>query len=232
MRRSLHVVFIPLLYAIAPAASAGSTCYGTPSNGRIEAAVALPAVGPNFAAYANLGVQLGRTYLHSTVAQVVIDAYRALKGTDPAARFVYGETGLRHGGPMPPHRTHQSGSSVDFMVPVRDADGRVAILPSTPANRFGYDVEFDADGRSGTLRIDFDALAAHLMHLDDQARRHGAAIARVIFDPVLTRKLLGRPQGAALKTLPFMKSKPWIRHDEHYHVDFALPCLPMKEAAG
>jgi penicillin-insensitive murein endopeptidase len=139
-----------------------------------------------------------------------------------------GETGLRQGGPMPPHRTHESGSSVDFMVPVRDADGRAAVLPSTPANRFGYDVEFDADGRFGALRIDFDALAAHLIQLDQQARRHGTAIARVIFDSVLTLTLFARPQGAALKTLPFMKAKPWIRHDEHYHVDFALPCLPMR----
>ena len=24
----------------------------------------------------------------------------------------------------------------------------------------------------------------------------------------------------------FMKGKPWVRHDEHYHVDFAAPCKP------
>lgn len=23
-----------------------------------------------------------------------------------------------------------------------------------------------------------------------------------------------------------MKGRPWVRHDEHYHVDFALPCKP------
>ena len=31
----------------------------------------------------------------------------------------------------------------------------------------------------------------------------------------------------ALKALPFMRGKPWIRHDEHYQVDFGVPCKPF-----
>jgi len=27
--------------------------------------------------------------------------------------------------------------------------------------------------------------------------------------------------------LNFMKGEAWVRHDEHYHVDFAVPCKPL-----
>ena len=146
----------------------------------------------------------------------------------PGVTFVYGETGLKNGGPMPPHRTHENGTAVDFMVPVRGREGRPAALPASALNRFGYDLEFDKDGRLDDLRIDFAAIAAHLHQLDQQSRKRGVRIARVIFDPALTRRLLATPHGASLAALPFMKSKPWIRHDEHYHVDFAIGCRKMK----
>lgn len=29
------------------------------------------------------------------------------------------------------------------------------------------------------------------------------------------------------KNIPFMKEKAWIRHDEHYHVDFSVACKPL-----
>jgi len=209
-------------------AAQASTCYGTTGNGRIDAAVALPAEGKNFAAYSKLGVQLGRTYVHATVRDILLASWTPLAQELPGLTFIYGETGLKHGGPMPPHRTHESGTSVDFMVPVRTRDGRPAVLPSLAANRYGYDLEFDSAGRGGDLQIDFSAIAAHLFHLDREARRHGAGIVRVIFDPDLTRRLLAAPGGARIKTLPFMKTTPWIRHDEHYHVDFAIRCEPLR----
>lgn len=55
----------------------------------------------------------------------------------PAKHYVYGETGLAHGGQIRPHRTHQAGLSVDFMVPVLDNANRSVPLPSTPMNKFG-----------------------------------------------------------------------------------------------
>lgn len=203
-----------------------STCAGTPANGRVQHAVALPTTGVNFGPYTQLGAQLGRTFVHATVRDIVVAAYHGLEQEQPGVEYIYGETGLRLGGPMPPHRTHRNGTSVDFMVPVRLADGRPATLPRSAANRYGYDAEFDSEGRLDGLQIDFVAIAAHLQQLDQHARRHGAGIARVIFDPALTRKLFDTPSGALLAKLPFMKAKPWVRHDEHYHVDFAVRCTP------
>jgi penicillin-insensitive murein endopeptidase len=228
--RPIFSAFAGVVFALAlPVAPVlASTCFGTPANGRIENAVPLSDKGANFAPYTKLGVLLGRTYVHATVRAIVEDAYEELKHDLPKVTFVYGETGLSHGGPMPPHRTHKNGTSVDFMVPVRKLDGSPALLPATPQNRFGYDLEFSTDGKLGDLHIDFNAITAHLAQLEKQARNRGVRIARVIFDPELTRRLSGTLQGKKLASLPFMKMKPWIRHDEHYHVDFAIDCRPLR----
>jgi len=192
-----------------------STCFGNSGSGRIEGAVALPLAGANFGTYSELGLKLGRTYVHTQVRDVVLGAYSTLSRSTPDVQYVYGETGLRTGGPMPPHRTHENGTSVDFMVPVRGRDGLPAPLPRNAHNHYGYDLEFDSAGQLGDLRIDFAAIAAHLAQLDVEARRHGFGIARVILAPEYIPKVLATPAGQRLKSLPFMKTRPWVRHDEH-----------------
>lgn len=210
---------------VAPSISLASTCYGTVANGRLEQGVQLPRQGANFEAYSRLGGQLGRTYVHDAVSGMVLDAYRALEQAAPGKKFVYGETGLAAGGPMRPHKTHQSGLSVDFMVPVLNAAGTSVPLPGTLVNKFGYAIEFDNQGRAGNLLIDYEAMAEHLYQLDQAARRRKLSLTQVIFDPALTASLLKTRRGAYLRQhVHFMKQRPWIRHDEHYHVDFAVPC--------
>ena len=207
--------------------AAESRCFGTVSNGRIEASVKLPAGGPNFTAYSTLAAAAGRTHVHSVVAEVVTAAYAALQTRSPSTTYVYGETGWPSGGRFRPHRTHQNGLSVDFFVPVRNAEGQSVPLPTGVTDRLGYDIEFDAAARYGEYSIDFPALAEHLYQLHLAAKSRGVGIALVIFDPLFMPRLRATPRGGyLLQNLPFMKGKPWVRHDEHYHVDFAVPCQP------
>ena len=204
-----------------------SECFGTVSRGRIEGSVALPGSGPNFSPYSQLGVALGRTHVHAQVAEIVADAYAALALRTAEIRYVYGETGGPSGGRLRPHRSHQNGLSVDFFVPVRDAAGRSVPIPTSADDKWGYDIEFDADARWGDYRIDFPALAEHLYELHRAASARGLGIAQVIFDRPYLPRLFATPRGPWLKQhLVFMKAKPWVRHDEHYHVDFAVPCKP------
>ncbi len=135
------------------------------AQGRIEDAVKLPLEGTNFRAYSPLAAGLGRTHVHEQVAAVLVRSFATLQREQPNLQFVYGETGKKHGGPMPPHRTHQNGLSVDLFVPVRDAAGRSVPLPTPVTLRFGYDIEFDAQGRWQDYRIDFDAFALWLRAL-------------------------------------------------------------------
>ena len=218
-----------LLAATAAIAQPPSACFGTTSNGRLEGAMKLPARGDNFSAYSTAGRLLGRTYVHSTVHAIVLDAYDALADALPDRVFVYGETGKRKGGEFRPHRTHQNGLSVDFMVPVTDADGRSVTLPTHAMNKWGYGVEFDATGRVDDLSIDFHAIAEHLFALHRAALARDADIRRVIFDPALQPFLHASERWPYLREhLQFSTRPSWVRHDDHYHVDFDIRCQPMR----
>lgn len=208
--------------------AAESICYGTVGNGRLQNAVPLPSSGDNFSPYSSAAHLLGRTYVHSKVAEVVVASYAALAKNAPGKVFVYGESGWASGGRFRPHHTHQNGLSVDFMVPVVDRTGRSVPLPTGIGNKWGYAIEFDADARFGQYRIDFEALAEHLHQLHTTARAHSIGIALVIFDPPYLGRLFATARGRYLEqNLKFLRGKSWWRHDEHYHVDFDVPCEPM-----
>lgn len=227
MRLSLKLAVLSLVAAVAPVHAAQSQCYGTVSKGRIEGSVKLPLSGANFSAYSTLAASAGRTHVHTTVAEVLTASYAALQKTSPSVTYVYGETGWPSGGRIRPHRTHQNGLSVDFFVPVRNAKAKSVPLPTGLDNRWGYDIEFDEEAMYGGYSIDFPALAEHLYQLDLAAKARGVGIALVIFETSYLPRLFATPRGAYLQqNLPFMKGKPWVRHDEHYHVDFAVPCKP------
>lgn len=218
-----------LLYAMEDATQA-STSTGEIASGRLQQGRRLPTRGENFSSYSELGSLLGRTHVHSAVHDTLLDAYAALKSSHPRHRFVYAETGWPKGGSFAPHHTHQNGLSVDFVVPVvkRPSHGEDPPPPSSLYcglwNMWCYGVTFDAEGHTATHAIDFEALGAHLIALDDAARTHGTRIERVILAPDLRAHLLATSHGAAIeKRLQFLQGKAWVRHDDHYHVDFAKP---------
>jgi penicillin-insensitive murein endopeptidase len=166
--------------------------------------------------------------VHSKVREVVLAAYAALQTTAPSKVFVYGETGWKSGGRFRPHRTHQNGLSVDFFVPVTDANGKSVPLPTGVGNKWGYSIEFGANAKYGEYSIDFEALAEHLYQLHSAAKANDVGISLVILDPPFLPKLFAAARGRYLEqNLPFMRGKSWWRHDEHYHVDFSVPCKPI-----
>lgn len=202
--------------------AAPSQSHGTTGNGRLENGKRLPTTGSNFTTYSRLGALLGRTSVHEKVRAAVVDAFESVRQDQPSIIYTIGETGWPRGGRFRPHKSHQNGLSVDFMVPVL-RHGAPTRLPVNLSNKFGYGLQFDSEGKTGDLEIDFEAIAAHLYHLDRAARRNGLAIEVVIFDNELQKKLFATEQGRDLKErIRFSIKQPWIRHDEHYHVDFVL----------
>jgi penicillin-insensitive murein endopeptidase len=202
-----------------------SACHGTVANGSLERGRRLPYSGDNYRAYSIVGFLSGRTFVHGAVRDAMRDAYAELSKSRPELRFVYAESGWPWGGSFAPHKTHANGTAADFHVPVRTLDGQVAELPASPFNQFGYSVEFDKAGRTGSYKIDFEAMALHLLALDRAATAHGIRIRRVIFDVDLQPKLAATAAGAqVMRRLGFNKRQAWVRHDEHYHVDFDVPC--------
>lgn len=207
--------------------AAESECYGTTAHGYLKNGVQLPTSGNNFEGYSHIARVAGRTYVHSAVRDIMLVSYKNLETELPDKVFKYAETGFKEGGTFKPHKTHRNGLSVDFMVPVVNKKGISVHLPTHPLNRFGYDIEFNNQGEYEGFTIDYPAMAAHIKALHKAAKRQGQDIWRVIFDPSLQPHLFSTPSGAYLRAhLEFSKQRSWVRHDEHYHVDFSIPCKP------
>lgn len=221
------VKFLLLALALIPSVAFAieSVCYGTTSSGRLENGKQLPAEGPNFVSYSSIARVAGRTYVHSAVKSIVVQSYLNLEKELPEKVFKYAETGFANGGEFYPHKTHRNGLSVDFMTPVVTRTGESVHLPTHPFNKFGYAIEFDKTGNYEDLEIDYLAMAAHITSLHTAAKTLGYDLWRVIFDPSLQPHLFNTPYGEYLKNnIQFSKKRSWVRHDEHYHVDFSVPC--------
>jgi penicillin-insensitive murein DD-endopeptidase len=228
MKLQLFLLHVLLGLSLSALGAAESTCYGTTANGLLKNGWQLPTSGENFQAYSLTGVTAGRNYVHSKVHRAVVDAYKDLEKTAQGRRFVYGESGWKEGGKFQPHKTHQNGLSVDFFVPVSNRNGVSATLPTNLLNKLGYAIEFDNRGRYGEYNIDYDAMAAHLLAIKRAADKQHIKIWRVIFDSEFQKQLFATKRGATLPTLiNFSKKKPWVRHDEHYHIDFIVPCAAL-----
>jgi len=203
-----------------------SVCTGTTSNGGLVNARRIndgSYSGRAARPYCWICARLLRTYSHSKVTKVVGRTYLGFYYDGSDTDWVYGEAAWPWGGSFYPHRTHQNGMSVDFMVPLKDA----ARFPTHPLNRFGYGEEFNSDGIGSAGQIDFLAMAQHLNSLDRHARHEGGSIRRVILAPDLQDDLFESLLGAKLrKTLTFNTRQAWVRHDDHYRVDFDFPCEP------
>lgn len=197
--------------------------FGRGGCGKLQGGVSLPCSGKNFHAFADTACALGRNYLHPLVHQTILDAYKALEPVAPLRTWMYGDQGRARGGPLWPHKTHQNGLSADFFVPVVDKQGAAAQVPVSAFNKFGYGVEFDKQGRFDGLVIDWPAVGAHLLALEAAGKARGVALERIILTPDFHEALFR--EVPALKRLAplFMKKEAWVRHDEHYHVDFKLP---------
>lgn len=222
------VLYISIIFITTNCIASESVCYGTTKNGRLENGVKLPSKGKNFISYGVIPVQAGRTYVHSKVKKAVVDAYAFLLKEQPGKVYKYAEIGFKNGGRFKPHKTHRNGLSIDFMVPVINKDGKSVHLPTNPINRYGYNIEFDKKGKYKEYQLDYEALGAHIVALHKTAKNNNIDLWRVIFDPKLQPYLYKTRFGEYIKNnIKIPKKKSWVRHDEHYHVDFVVKCRKL-----
>lgn len=221
LQRLLRSLFAWLPATTEPA----SISYGTAHDGWLQHGVSLPLRGKNFVPCSYLLNIAGRNYVHSTVRDIVLDAYRTMETVRPGYCFKYGETGWPTGGKIKPHKSHRNGTSVDFSVPVTSASGKPAMLPTHLFNHFGYNIDIDASYSYRGYRIDFETAAEHLVALHQAALARDMDIAQVIFDFDMQAELLKTSRGAYIREhIRFKKEASSVRHDDHYHVDFVIPC--------
>lgn len=208
---------------------AESTCFGTTQRGRLEKGERLPKSGNNFSSYSDIGWAMGRTFVHSKVKEVLLASYQSLEKSAPEKVFVYAETGWEKGGSFKPHKTHQNGLSIDLMVPIVESkSGRSLPIPTSALNKWGYSIEFDSKGIYKQYVIDFDALGELIYQIHAAASSRQVKIWRVIFDPAMIHLLHASKRGVFIRqNIMIPNKRSWVRHDEHIHIDFEIPCKQL-----
>lgn len=201
---------------------------GTTGNGSLENGKLVPFEGKNFKYFDTTSYLSGRAYLHEQVLNAILEAYTELSRHCASRTFYIMECSNKTGGEMFPHRTHQNGLSVDFMVPKIKNGETWSGLDTIGKDH--YWLQFNNEGRyteDSEVTIDFDMMALHILELNKTAQNNGLKISKVIFKIELKDLLFSTENGKILEKsgIYFAQSlSPLINelHDEHYHVDFEI----------
>lgn len=203
-----------------------STSTGTVSNGELINGKLIPFKGPNYEYFSEESYLAGRAFLNDKVLTTLLNTYHNFENLLPNKLFYVMECANEHGGKLFPHRTHQNGLSVDFMMPLLKNGIPYYGLDTLGADH--YFLEFDNDGKyidDNTIEIDFNLVAKHILELEKTAQLEDIKIKKVIINTELKDSLFATEYGQKLKTSGIyvvQKLSPLINslHDDHYHIDF------------
>ena len=201
---------------------------GTVSNGELVNGKLIPFKGNNYAYFSEESYLAGRAFLNDKVLNTLLSSYSNLESTLPSKLFYVMECANAHGGKLAPHRTHQNGTSVDFMTPLLKDGKPYSALDTLGVNH--YLLGFDNDGKyinDKSISIDFNLVAEHILELQSEAELNGLSIKKVIFNTNLKDELFATPNGEKLKSsgiyvVQKLSSLINSLHDDHYHIDFQI----------
>ncbi|GGH68091.1 penicillin-insensitive murein endopeptidase [Phaeocystidibacter marisrubri] len=201
--------------------SNGSVGNGSLTNGKL-----FPFTGANYQYFDTLSYINGRAFLHNRILATVLETYDSLAVRQPDRQFRVMECSNEHGGELYPHRTHQNGLSVDFMMPlIKNGEPYYEL---DDLGKEHYLLHFNNKGEYAEdteIAIDFDLVALHLLILDQQAKTHGFRITKVIINTHLKDESFSTPFGQQLQSSNIyvvhrLSHLINALHDDHYHVDF------------
>jgi len=202
-----------------------STSKGSVSNGSLENGKLLPYNGPNFWYFDKGSYLSSRGFVHSKVKKTVLDSYKNLEVLSDRNWCIM-EASNQKGGKLYPHRTHQNGMSIDFMMPLKKDNKPYYQLDSS--GTMHYLMTFDDNGyhaKKKDVQIDFDAVGLHIIELEKAARKNGLKIKKIIIKIELKDELYASKYGATIKKKGIYVVKGLTKminalHDDHYHIDF------------
>lgn len=204
-----------------------SVSLGTVSSGSIQHAKLIPFKGDNYQYFDRWSYLNGRAFLNGKVLSAVLNTYANLDGKFPNRQYRVMECSHKKGGKLFPHRTHQNGLSVDFMMPLKKGGKPYYKLDDKGVKH--YLLKFDNTGKyenDKAVSIDFDLVAQHILELNRQANKQGMKIKKVIIKIELKDDLFATKHGKLLKKsgiyiVQGLTPKINNLHDDHYHIDFA-----------
>lgn len=203
-----------------------SIVHGTEGAGSLEHGKLFPFSGSNFRYFDSTSYFWGHAFMSDKMLKTILASYKELETTVPGREFTCMESGLKNGGPIPGHKTHQCGLSVDLMVPLMKDSVVYYGLDTIGGAHYG--LEFDDKGRwlqDSTVAIDFNLIGIQILSLDKQARLNGLHVKKVILKLELKDNFYATKAGRKVKAkgiylamnLPEAVNK---QHDDHFHVDF------------
>lgn len=206
-----------------------SESIGSVREGKLKNGYLIPFDGPNFRYFSRFSYYiLNNAYVHSRVYKTLMEAYKACEQSCPGRDFILMECTRKHGGRMLIHWTHQNGTSVDFMVPKQNGVDKEVF--SNKAGMVHYLFQFNETGAfklNHNTTIDFNAMANHILALDDATQQNGLHIRKILFNTHLQDELFRTDAGKeiqrrGIRIIPQLSNLVNRYHDDHYHVDFEL----------
>lgn len=203
-----------------------SKSIGTVSNGKLVNGYKIDRKGANYKFFSLFDYYiLGRCYVHSDIYNIVNDSYEKLEKVYPNYVFRIMECSKKKGGRPFPHRTHQNGTSIDFMTPLIKNGEKKTFYDHIGMWR--YVINFNSKGElngNKKVKIDFDKTAKHILILEASARKNGYRIKKVILETNLKDEIFISKYGKELKIsgIYFVRNlapKVNALHDDHYHID-------------
>jgi hypothetical protein len=189
-----------------PAIGDGGKSTGRPQRGRIENAVQLPETELYIRGHP------GRLWGSSHTVRQVVRAFEELRERwGYEGTILIGAMSRRHGGRMPPHRSHQSG---------RDIDVRMPVLPGVPRTRAANQDEIDWEATWALVRGFVATGEVEVIFLDIQLHRRLYEAARALGE--------SREDIAAIIEWPNWRGngRPLVRHSEGHvsHIHVRIRC--------
>ncbi len=199
---------------------------GTVSNGSLENGKLIPFSGSNYQYFDTTSYLMGRGFMNDKVKTTILSTYQRCETEIANRKFFIMECSNKNGGKIWPHKTHQNGLSVDFMMPLVKDHQPYYELDYKGGEH--YLLEFDYEGKylkDPSIEIDFEVIARHVLLLEEEAKKEGLHIKKVIIHTELKDELFAGKYGQQLKNSDIYVVKaltPLINalHDDHYHIDF------------
>lgn len=212
--------------AMHPQDSLRSSSEGAVSNGKLINGKLMPYKGENFEYFDSISYMSSRAFVTDKVRSTILAGYGLLAEDYPDRKFYFMECSREHGGEMFPHKTHQNGMSVDFMMPLQRDNEAYYGLDTLGAEH--YWLAFDNEGKYSkdkSIAIDFETVAMHILRLNEAAKVYGLKIAKVIIKIELKDELFSGINGQKLKSsgiyvVQKLSSIINSLHDDHFHIDF------------
>ncbi len=227
------------LDAVFAASPERSTSTGSPIDGDLEGAIAVPLRGPGFRF--NPSKDPGSRYGTVELVQSVVRAAMAVHAQLPGNDATFGDLSREQGGVIKGHASHQAGRDVDVLFYLLDAEGKAFPAKAIPIDPAGEGTDYrDLAVPEDDIPVTLDVPRTWAFVAALLSGEGGDEVQRIFVVEHVRAMLLehARAEGADAKVVERFAEitcQPGFPHDDHMHIrwfcaagDIEAGCRDMK----